>query len=108
MIASANAGKQNWKGEIKGVISLFADRIGQSAGGIYNCESGRRGAREAVVRWTILRSRKRPERVNRNEQRVEAKAMPTAMNEVADRRFSGCGLDRPAEPSLWPVSGQYI
>ena len=37
MIASVNAGKQNRKGKIKGVISLFEDRIGQSAGGIYYC-----------------------------------------------------------------------
>ena len=47
------------------------------------------GAREAVAQWAILRSRKRPERVNRNERRVEAKAMPAATIEVAYRFESG-------------------
>ena len=46
---------------------------------------GEEGAREAVAQWAILRSRKSPERVNRNEQRVEAKAMPAATIEVAYR-----------------------
>ena len=45
----------------------------------------RRGAKEAVVQWTILRSRKRPEWVNRSKQQVEATAMPAASTEIADR-----------------------
>ena len=44
---------------------------------------GIRGAKEAVAQWAILRSRKRPERVNRSKQRVEASAMPAAPTEIA-------------------------
>ena len=48
---------------------------------------GIRGAKEAVAQWAILRSRKRPERVNRSKQRVEASAMPAAPTEIAVRRL---------------------
>ena len=41
------------------------------------------GAKEAVAQWAILRSRKRPERVNRSKQRVEASAIPAAPTEIA-------------------------
>ena len=41
------------------------------------------GAKEAVAQWAILRSRKRPERVNRSKQRVEASAIPAATTEIA-------------------------
>ena len=44
---------------------------------------GIRGAKEAVAQWAILRSRKRPERVNRSKQRVEASAIPAAPTEIA-------------------------
>ena len=43
-----------------------------------------RGAKEAVAQWAILRSRKRPERVIRSKQRVEATAMPAAPTENAE------------------------
>ena len=41
-----------------------------------------RGAKEAVAQWAILRSRKRPERVNRNKQ-CEALQTSSASIEVA-------------------------
>ena len=59
---------------------------------------GEEGAREAVAQWAILRSRKRPERVNRNEQRVEAKAMPAATIEVAYRFESYLSHIRKTDP----------
>ena len=46
---------------------------------------GRRGEREVVPQCGILRSRKRPERVNRNEQ-CERSKRSRAMIEVADRK----------------------
>ena len=46
-----------------------------------------RGTREASAQWAVLRSRKRPERVNRSKQRAAATAKPAAPTEVAEQEF---------------------
>ena len=68
---------------IKGSDSFFS-----GAGGIrYRSLNGRLsrlgGAKEAVAQWAILQRRKRPERVNRSKQWIEASAMSTAPTEIA-------------------------
>ena len=69
-----------------GVRLLLLGRRGSGPAGLgaASVRPGVRGVKEAVARWAIPRSGKRPERVNRNERRADARAKPAALIEVAE------------------------